>query len=64
MPPGVVAMSSLFRISADTTLSVSSHVAPLSAGSFSLAFCTNGNATHGQSVSIASRENNKQGQSR
>ena len=39
MPLGVVAMSGLFRISADPTLSASSAVAPLSAGSFSLAPC-------------------------
>lgn len=38
-PPGVVVRSSLFRISADTTLSASSLVAPLSAGSLLLASC-------------------------
>lgn len=38
-PPGVVDMLGLFRISADTTLSASSLVAPLSAGSLLLASC-------------------------
>jgi hypothetical protein len=38
-PPGVVAMFSLFRIFADTSLSASFLVAPLSAGSLLLASC-------------------------
>jgi hypothetical protein len=37
-PPGVFTMFGLFRISADTTLSESSLVMPLSASSFPLAF--------------------------